>query len=79
MECSLLLNLKSGPDGFTKADLTWEVETMSDILTAVSQYSIDIGELPSSWKLADVVPIFKAEKLLACITFMKVIRTYCIT
>ena len=62
----LLLNLKAGkapgPDGFTKADLTLEIESMTDILTAVFQYSIDIGELPSQWKLANVVPIFKAGK-----------------
>ena len=81
----LLLNLKAGkapgPDGFTKADLTLEIET--DILTGVFQYSIDIGELPSPWNLANVVPICKAKKLPDCITylhFMKVIRTYyCIT
>ena len=53
-----------GPDGFVfrKANLTLEIDTLSDILTAIFQYSIDIVELPSQWKLANVVPIFKAGK-----------------
>ena len=64
---TLLLNLKAGKapgqDGFTKADLTLENENMSDILTAVFQYSIDIGGLPASlWNLENVVHIFKAGK-----------------
>ena len=49
---TLLLNLKAGKapgqDGVTKADLNLENENMSDILTAVFQYSIDIGGLPAS-------------------------------
>ena len=31
-----------------------------DILTEILQYSIDTGELAIQWKLANVVPFFKA-------------------
>lgn len=48
-----------GPDGIRKEDLVLDIELTSAILSHIFQYSLDTGVLPSSWKLANVVPIFK--------------------
>lgn len=49
-----------GPDGITKSQLTPDVNTTADILASIFQYSVDIGSLPSQWKLANIAPIFKS-------------------
>jgi hypothetical protein len=60
----LLLDLKAGkapgPDGIRKSDLCVAVSEISEILTNIFQYSLDIGLLPTIWKDANVAPIFKA-------------------
>ena len=53
---ALLLKLKPGkapgPDNFTKADFSLDVETMSDILTSIFQYSIDVNcPLNGNWQM----------------------------
>ena len=59
----LLRQLKTGrapgPDQLRKEDLILDICLTSEILSVIFQYSLDIGELPKIWKLANVVPIFK--------------------
>ena len=59
----MLKDLKSGkapgPDQLKKEDLCLDLVVTSDILAHIFQYSLDIGQLPDIWKVANVVPIFK--------------------
>ena len=59
----LLKNLKphkaTGPDGIPAQLLRETAEEISPALTLLFQASLDQGAVPSSWKKANVVPIFK--------------------
>jgi hypothetical protein len=59
----LIKDLKNGkapgPDGIRKEDLTVNIEANSAILTLIFQYSLDKRKVPSDWKMANVVPVFK--------------------
>ena len=49
----------SGPDCIPIFILREAVEEMSPILSKIFQFSIDSGEVPSDWRSANIVPIFK--------------------
>jgi len=59
----LLNNLQKGkapgPHGLSRQDLCIDVTPISQILCLIFQYSIDLGEPPNIWKIANVVLIFK--------------------
>ena len=59
----LLLNLKpnkaTGPDGIPGNLLRMVADEIADVYTLLFQASLDQGCLPSDWKRANVVPIFK--------------------
>lgn len=59
----LLKELKNGkapgPDMLRKEDLCSNLEISSKILSKIFQYSLDIGQLPDIWKVANVAPIHK--------------------
>ena len=59
----LLKNLKihkaSGPDGLSTRLLKELANELAPIFTALFQTSLSEGTLPSEWKKADVVPIYK--------------------
>ena len=48
-----------GPDGLRKEDLSVHTESISECLAVIFNYSLQTGAIPSEWKLANVVPIFK--------------------
>ena len=49
-----------GPDGLRKEDLVIDLEVTAGILTAIFQYSLDTGAVPSIWHHANITPIFKS-------------------
>ena len=59
----LLLNIKAnkatGPDGIPGNLLKICAEEIADVYTLLFQASLDQGCLPSDWKRANIVPIFK--------------------
>ena len=60
---SLLSNLKphkaSGPDNIPVFFLKETANEIAPILAQIFQSSLDQGELPSDWKTANIIPIFK--------------------
>jgi len=60
----LLAGLKNGkapgPDQLRKADLTIDTNLTAECLTQIYNKSLQHGELPDSWKTANVTPIFKS-------------------
>ena len=59
----LLLNIKpnkaTGPDGIPGNLLKICAEEIADVYTLLFQASLDQGSLPSDWKKANIVPVFK--------------------
>lgn len=48
-----------GPDGLRKEDLCLDVDIMAECLTKVFNASLQKGQVPKDWRLANVVPIHK--------------------
>ena len=59
----LLLDLKphkaSGPDSILTFILKVAADEISPVLSKIVQTSLDTGEVPSDWKKANIVPLFK--------------------
>ena len=59
----LLSNLKpdkaAGPDEIPARFLKYTAPYISTVLSHIFQQSIDTGEVPSDWRLANIAPIFK--------------------
>ena len=49
----------SGVDGISSRVLVELADEIAEPLAAIFQNSLETGEVPRSWKVADVVPIFK--------------------
>jgi len=49
----------SGPDGISNAILKIAADELAPVLTRLYQQSLDSGEVPSDWREALVVPVFK--------------------
>ena len=64
---NLLSNLKShkasGPDNIPVFFLKETANEIAPILTQIFQSSLDQGVLPSDWKTANIIPIFKKGSL----------------
>ena len=55
--------LKNGkapePDGIKKEHLSVNISLTATILVQIFQCSVNIGELPYCWKIANVIPVYK--------------------
>ena len=56
---NLRQNKATGPDSIPTYILKIGAKELSPILTKIFQWSLDTGQVPSDWKEAMVVPIFK--------------------
>ena len=73
--CDLKSGKAPGPDGLRKVDLCLAIEEVSSILTIIFQYSLDIGKLPTEWKRANVVPIYKSGSKISAANYCPVSLT----
>ena len=48
-----------GVDGISSRELVELADEIAEPLAAIFQNSLETGEVPRSWKVADIVPIFK--------------------
>ena len=73
--CDLKSGKAPGSDGVRKVDLCLAIEEVSSILTIIFQYSLDIGKLPTEWKRANVVPIYKSGSKISAANYRPVSLT----
>ena len=57
--CSLDISKSSGPDGWHPRFFKEAALELTKLLSVLFQKSLDAGELPAVWKVADVIPVFK--------------------
>ena len=56
---SLHVSKASGPDGISARLLKETAEQIAPSLTLLYNQSLETGEFPGAWKLANIVPIYK--------------------
>ena len=57
--CNIKVNKASGPDNLPARFLQETAYEIAPVLTTIFQASLDQGVIPTIWKTAAVVPIFK--------------------
>ena len=52
-------NKACGPDGITACMLRESASSIAPSSSKIFQISLKLGKLPSEWKLANIMPVFK--------------------
>ncbi len=69
----------TGPDGISNRILKEAAVPIAEPLSHLFNYSLSVGVFPETWKIANVIPIFKKDNPLLCTNYRPISLLCCIS